>query len=75
MSSDGDNAGRNNGNDHRKEFSKKDRLGGGMNEGPVDDGFAKFLRNLVKERDMMDSDKFPNIYRLVQMGIYWIIAL
>lgn len=71
MSSDG---GDSPGDGGRRAFGRKmvkeepERIGGGNYEGPVDDNFNKFLRNLVKERDTLDAEQFPHIHRLIQAG-------
>lgn len=46
-----------------------ERIGGGNYEGPVDDNFNKFLRNLVKERDSLDAEQYPHVHRLIQAGM------
>jgi len=70
MSTGGESPERGGGMNDRKDFKgkNKERVGGGMSEGPVDEGFAKFLKSLIKERDQLDPDQFPATYRLIQNG-------
>jgi hypothetical protein len=52
----------------RNDFTKKERVGGGMSEGPVDESYARFLKNLLKERESLDPEKYPATLRIVQCG-------
>jgi hypothetical protein len=52
----------------RNDFTKKERVGGGMSEGPVDESYARFLKNLLKERESLDPEKYPATLRIVQSG-------
>jgi hypothetical protein len=81
MSTDGDSPNEGGGGSRRAFGRNKikdepsERIGGGNYEGPVDDNFNKFLRNLIKERDSLDAEQFPSIHRLVQAGMVDIVVL